>query len=1340
MANNPNLRVMQVPPTTTISAHVEASNPHPQYLLTTNLLNEAKVQISLDDLNNVDMEDAPAAKSVLVHYGDSWTPVEIGDLVSDIHFVHATTSSYGVTKLAVYNDIIECASTTVITPDLLSKYVSNCDKDLKDYLDEALANNQVNIGYATTTSAGVVRLAVPADVSVTNNSNVVTGNLLYQQLAKKQDKLIAGDYIDVNALTSSVVKVTGVQAKLTGGVGINDAILQGYSVVEVKDIPQNRVVSLVEDLAAKQPMLEKNGLYTSIVTTTDNTYDPPVVKHRVDVVGALADVPDLLDGLTNEFHEHEHSTEAHAELMADLLENVAREGEFVVTDDAAGYVLLPINERYNLVAQWGYITGDRFVTKTSNAFNVDYKVQEDFTYPLHYVINVAFSPDMLTQSVVLNKNYIFTSNNAGDTVYNRFLDNEAADPYSDEELLTNNIETFVCTASKAGATAGGTSWLSIGVAVNTDIEPNTLFVAWMPPHIEYSKDLLGYAKRKTYPIGIDDYQIIPIIAVEANRTDRWYGHDYLQTITDVVDGSFACNANILEAKDTFKNALDCFNSTWALLGKMKSLKDYTNGEIGINGLGLDSDYYYNFLPITLNLNHCFIEKIDKNTLCIKIKISATQTFVIQSGVIAGGTANKDIHWLNLPTPLDDLLHADFSVRAYTNSATLVNQTERNVYINYAARCNHNGLYPEYRDKICALSITSLGFKNIGNSTSDNSVYYNKKHQIQWIVYGIVNEENTDYVEDAIYDPTNKYLSLPVSNNYRFKFNWGSLVHRLGKITPSPNSEAGYVATTPYSSLDEYNGAVMTINSSVANENAPVVGQTQQLYRYFIRFYNKMYWCNNASIPFDRVIKCGVTQFQWKETYNSTIEQYDDFFVTGDYDGSDFTFDAEFSSNTKDPNRLKHQMRYNTYNGTKQDVGTAQYRQDVEKNNYQYQLFLDRTYWGSYVVATETAPRSGVTYYTKNNKGVYSEFTGTTFASDTTYYVKADKNIPAYSELCVVHNAGGSGTNGDGCVTNLSWMMIIATDRLYETLDLIASTKSSVLTWTVHSFGYNDPDYNGRNPSPWQSVDSSNTSVSRYTTTVTNNNGTSVSTLTENTAANDITVDTISDNNNLNRVISDSNQRCDYAYNLPGKVISMYVDSTDCELGTTGNGTHIDEPYSSSKVYWYIRRDTEKEDLDPNGYYTLNGVYLHMLGIRGTSVSNAIMIYFDNNTKIKIQDDIITIESLHVKFNNGGNDAGNYDINFTSSNAPIDPETEGFSLLSIHTNTGGEDTSIVVTIKLTSGGDILIDARCNVHVIINRVCYSEIMTTYCDDTSSTEEFIRIPTVYNYKKDVEKEFSK
>jgi len=1246
---------IQVPPTITMSEHVAAHDPHPKYLLAENLVSSINVQVSLEDLNNILIEEnAELNNTVLVHNSGSWEPVSVSTLlVSAIPY--ATTENSGTVKLAVDEDIASKNTATVVTPNLLYPYFTRYDSAINE-LSSRADSAVTRIPVATESLPGIARLATSNDVNNNTDSTIVTPPLLNEvsrtlsaSIDLKQNVLTAGAMIDATALDNNTVEVTGAQ-----------------------------------------PMLEEHGMYTSIVTTLDTTVDPPLTKYRVDVVEPLANVPDDLDTLTEEFHEHEHSTEAHSELIADLLENAAHEGKFIVTDEAAGYALIPVNEKYNLVVQWGYISSNRFVAKSTEgySYSVDYKVKEDFTYPLHYVISVTFSPDKSTQSILLDKYYSFTdpAPTEDSTAFNRFLDNTVSDPYSDEELLTNNIDSFVCVASKEGSSGGGTSWMSLGIAVNTDVTPNTLFVAWMPPHLEYSSSLLKYANRKTYPIGIDEYQIIPIIAVEANRTDRWYAADYLQTITDVIDGSFSCNANILEESSSFKNRT-CFDSTWAVLGKMKSLADYRNANIKQHLLGTDNNYYYNFLPISLD--HCSIEKVDKNTTSIKIRISPTQSFIIQSGVVVGTTANKDIHWLDLPTPLDELLHADFSVRAYTSSADLPDKTERNVYWNYSAKCHNDSTNTAYAGKICAISFTSLGYYNITNKT-----YYNKKHQIQWVVYGIVNEENTDYVEDAIYDSTNKYLSLPVNNNYRFKFNWGSLVYRLGKITPSPDSEAGYVATNPYSNLDEYNGVVLTIsgNSVGSIPNAPVVGQTQQLYRYFVRFYEKMYHCNETTIPSDRVIKCGITQIQWKETYNSENGKYDDFFVTGYVNDSNFVFDNEFSADTsKKSTRTKHQMKYAT-----QDVSLEQYRQDVEKNNYAYQLFLDRTHW-----------------------------------SDT---------IPAYSEVCIVHNYGGSGTNGSGCITNLSWMMIIVTDRLYETPSF--PTKSSVLTWTVHSFGYNDPNYNGLNPRPWQNIHSDNANVSRYTTTVTkdNNTNTSVSTLTKNTAANDITVDTISDNNNLNRVISDSNQRCDYAYNLPGKVISMYVDSTNCDLGTTNNGTHIDEPYSSSKVYWYIRRDTEKEELDPNGYYTLNGVYLHMLGIRGTSVSNAIMIYFEDDTKIKIQNGIITIKSLHVKFNNGGNDAGKYDINFTSSKASKDPETSGFSLLSVHTNTGGEDTYIAVTIQLTTGGDILIDARCNVHVITNRVCYSEIMTTYCDTTSSTEEFIRIPAVYNYEKVVEKESSK
>ena len=116
MSNTSNI---QVPPTITMSEHIVAENPHPKYLLTDNLISAVNIQVSLEDLNDVVInENDSLNNTVLTHRNGSWEPVSISSLLTS-SLPYATTSTSGVVVLAKPEHIAANVSTTVVTPDLL---------------------------------------------------------------------------------------------------------------------------------------------------------------------------------------------------------------------------------------------------------------------------------------------------------------------------------------------------------------------------------------------------------------------------------------------------------------------------------------------------------------------------------------------------------------------------------------------------------------------------------------------------------------------------------------------------------------------------------------------------------------------------------------------------------------------------------------------------------------------------------------------------------------------------------------------------------------------------------------------------------------------------------------------------------------------------------------------------------------------------------------------------------------------------------------------------------------------------------------------------------------------
>lgn len=295
---------IQVPPTTTMSAHVAAENPHPQYLMVSELVSSVSSFVSLENLHNVVISDPSALSgTILVNDAQSWIPVSAVEFFTSA-VTYATTTDPGIVTLATSEDIDSGVTTTVVTPNLLKSQIDKYDEYFTDIY--ARINTTLSIPKANTIESGIVRLATINDFTGNTRDVAITppvlknvSNNLNDSINLKQDKLtagtgvnaarlaenvvevtgvqaslVAGNYIDANALAdSNTISVIGLQPALIAGTGINAIRLLNNNIIEVSDIPQNSVTNLVTDLASKQPLLANKGRFTELVngSTVDCT-------------------------------------------------------------------------------------------------------------------------------------------------------------------------------------------------------------------------------------------------------------------------------------------------------------------------------------------------------------------------------------------------------------------------------------------------------------------------------------------------------------------------------------------------------------------------------------------------------------------------------------------------------------------------------------------------------------------------------------------------------------------------------------------------------------------------------------------------------------------------------------------------------------------------------------------------------------------------------------------------------------------------------------------------------------------------------------------------------------
>ena len=269
------ISTITIPPTTTMSAHVVASNPHPQYLLASNLASAAKLQIKLNGLVDVNYTSA-ADGDILVHSGATWSLTNLNSIISGLTIYPATISTYGTVILATYPDISNNVSSTVITPNLISSYVSMVSTNIHREFSTAIDTSITNIPYATTTTSGRIRLATQAEANSSNFENAdivpaITPNVMRTYTSNYvstyhgsylQNMLRAGTgiYIDPSSVSTGSTVYNGIRVS---DVPISEVVDLGTSLTTIS-------TSLVNLDTSKQLLLARSGNYTSVITSVIN--------------------------------------------------------------------------------------------------------------------------------------------------------------------------------------------------------------------------------------------------------------------------------------------------------------------------------------------------------------------------------------------------------------------------------------------------------------------------------------------------------------------------------------------------------------------------------------------------------------------------------------------------------------------------------------------------------------------------------------------------------------------------------------------------------------------------------------------------------------------------------------------------------------------------------------------------------------------------------------------------------------------------------------------------------------------------------------------------------------
>lgn len=212
-----NLSNLQVPPTTTMSMHMDAVNPHPQYVRIDELSTAANVKVAVRHLQDVD-DSIPTNNTILVYKGAKYSPVTMDEFRGILNIPYATTEEAGVIEVATNSDL-GTLNNVAVTPALMEGYVA-------DYVNIAL--NNFNIPPATDITIGGVTL---------NQISTITSNIVRASayiLPDATSEVKGGVYIATipecvaGVDTSRAVTPAGLNTAITSAITSAMASTSGY--------------------------------------------------------------------------------------------------------------------------------------------------------------------------------------------------------------------------------------------------------------------------------------------------------------------------------------------------------------------------------------------------------------------------------------------------------------------------------------------------------------------------------------------------------------------------------------------------------------------------------------------------------------------------------------------------------------------------------------------------------------------------------------------------------------------------------------------------------------------------------------------------------------------------------------------------------------------------------------------------------------------------------------------------------------------------------------------------------------------------------------------------------
>ena len=251
-----NISNLQVPPTTTMPAHVASANPHPQYALVGDIASIAKVSIAVSNLADVNVVEPQSANTVLIYDGNNYNPIDMTTLGTLIQIPMATSNNAGIIRVAsTMFELDSCAA----TPKLVVDYVNN-----------TIAASAY--GYATTVTSGVVRLATANDIVSSDQSAVVTASVLNDVVSSNLYTLSAATMYSLGG-----VKIIDTECD-AGRSKVADLITSIHSVNWPVGATGN-----ADWIASYCPSI-KYGQFVNVLITTADSSQLPYYKTYPDII------------------------------------------------------------------------------------------------------------------------------------------------------------------------------------------------------------------------------------------------------------------------------------------------------------------------------------------------------------------------------------------------------------------------------------------------------------------------------------------------------------------------------------------------------------------------------------------------------------------------------------------------------------------------------------------------------------------------------------------------------------------------------------------------------------------------------------------------------------------------------------------------------------------------------------------------------------------------------------------------------------------------------------------------------------------------------------------------